>query len=244
MSRISSSSTSLLGGAAGTASSCTCRRVSALISQKIAKLTIRNWIRLLRKRPMFRVTAPAFCASARVGSDAPLRVTKRFVKSMPPTARPMIGVKMSFTRLLTTAVKATPIMMPTARSITLPRMMKARNSSIQAGRWTRNGAVVRSLMNILPLWFSSERSNLFRERIYLGGGGGIAGDLDDTEPQRHRAGQRDAVADPSDRQRRAGAGELRRNVVGQRRARRHPVQHDERTPALVACHFEGRCSRP
>src|SRR6267154_5499503 len=191
----------------------------------------------LKKTPIFKVTAPAFCASARVGSDGPFNVTKMLVKSMPPTSRPISGVKMSFTRLLTTAVKATPIMMPTARSITLPRMMKARNSSIQAGRWTRNGAVVRSLMNILPLWFSSERSNLFRERIYLGGGGGIAGDLDDTEPQRHRAGQRDAVADPSRGDRHTGAGERRRDVIGQRGARQDPVQHDQRAAPLVTRHL-------
>src|ERR1700720_3978655 len=69
----------------------------------------------LKKTPIFKVTAPAFCASARVGSDAPFNVAKMLVKSMPPTSRPMSGVKMSFTKLLTTAVKATPMMMPTAR---------------------------------------------------------------------------------------------------------------------------------
>ena len=96
---------SVRGGAAGAASSRTCRRVSTLTSQKTAKLTIRNWITALRKTPMFKVTAPAFCASASVGCDGPFSVMKILVKSMPPTARPMSGVKRSLTRLLTTAVK-------------------------------------------------------------------------------------------------------------------------------------------
>ena len=99
-----------------------------------------------KKTPMFKVTAPAFCASASVGSDCPFNVTKMLVKSIPPTRRPMIGVKRSLTRLFTTAVKATPMMMPTARSTTLPRMMNARNSSIQAGRRIPIGEVVRSLI--------------------------------------------------------------------------------------------------
>src|SRR5215831_3930446 len=78
-----------------------------------------------KNTPKFNVTAPAFCASASVGCDGPFNVTKIFVKSMPPTRRPMIGVKMSFTRLFTTAVNATPMTMPIAN---------ARNSSSQVGR--------------------------------------------------------------------------------------------------------------
>ena len=57
------------------------------------------------------------------------------------------GVRMSLTRLLTTPVKATPMMMPTARSTTLPRMMKARNSPIQPGWRRRSGDAVRSLID-------------------------------------------------------------------------------------------------
>src|SRR5215469_11449986 len=104
----------------------------------------------LRNTPKFNVTARAFCASPRVDSDGPFNVTKMLVKSMPPTRRPISGVKMSLTRLFTTAVKATPIMMPTARSTTLPRMMKARNSSSQAGLWTCSGTAARSLIARLP----------------------------------------------------------------------------------------------
>ena len=43
---------------------------------------------------------------------------------------PISGLMRSLTRLLTIAVKAAPMMMPTARSITLPRAMKSRNSLI------------------------------------------------------------------------------------------------------------------
>ncbi len=67
----------------------------------------------------------------------------------------MSGVKMSLTRLLTTPVKATPMMMPTARSTTLPRMMKARNSSIQPGFRMPNGTAVRSLIDNLP-WLKGQ----------------------------------------------------------------------------------------
>src|SRR5208283_3122373 len=59
------------------------------------------------------------------------------VKSMPPISRPSSGLKMSFTRLLTTPVKAAPMMTPTARSTTLPRMMKSRNSPSQEGAFGR-----------------------------------------------------------------------------------------------------------
>ncbi len=56
-----------------------------------------------------------------------------FEKSMLPSTSPISGVKMSFTRLCTIPVKAAPTMMPTARSTTLPRVMKLRNSPIQPG---------------------------------------------------------------------------------------------------------------
>ena len=50
--------------------------------------------------------------------------------------RPRIGLNTSFTRLLTTPVKEAPMMMPTARSTTLPRMMKPRNSVSQDGAFS------------------------------------------------------------------------------------------------------------
>jgi hypothetical protein len=67
------------------------------MSQKTEKLTIRNWITALRKTPKFKVTAPAFWASAGVASEGHSDVTKMLVKSIPPVRSPMIGAKMSFT---------------------------------------------------------------------------------------------------------------------------------------------------
>src|SRR5215208_1225535 len=52
---------------------------------------------------------------------------------MPPTASPITGLMTSLTKLPTTPVKAAPMMMPIARSTTLPRATKARNSPIQPG---------------------------------------------------------------------------------------------------------------
>jgi hypothetical protein len=49
----------------------------------------------------------------------------------------------------------------------LPRMMKARNSSTQPGRCTRNGTVVRSLIDIPPFQPSSGAADLFGECLYL-----------------------------------------------------------------------------
>ncbi len=79
---------------------------------------------------------------------------------MPPNSRPNSGVRMSLTRLLTTPVKATPMMMPTARSTTLPRMIKVRNSASQAGRCKPIENEVRSLIAI-PLY----QSALFSRKI-------------------------------------------------------------------------------
>src|ERR1041384_3609708 len=62
---------------------------------------------------------------------------KTLLKSMPPTATPISGLMTSLTRLFTTPVKAAPIMMPIARSTTLPRATKARNSPIQPGCFGR-----------------------------------------------------------------------------------------------------------
>ena len=88
----------------------------------------------LRNRPKFSVTAPAALAASNVGVDGPFSVTNRLLKSIPPISSPITGVKMSFTRLDTIEVNAAPMMMPTARSTTLPRMMKALNSAHPTGR--------------------------------------------------------------------------------------------------------------
>ena len=50
------------------------------------------------------------------------------VKSVPPVARPTTGITMSVTSESTMRWKAAPMMMPTARSMTLPLAMNSRNS--------------------------------------------------------------------------------------------------------------------
>src|SRR5580658_9361489 len=49
-------------------------------------------------------------------------------KSTPPVIRPIGGMMIWSTRLLTMAPKAAPMITPTARSTTLPRAMNSRNS--------------------------------------------------------------------------------------------------------------------
>ena len=55
-------------------------------------------------------------------------VKARLLKSGLPKSAAMIGVRRSLTRALTTAVNAAPMTTATARSTTLPRRMKSRNS--------------------------------------------------------------------------------------------------------------------
>src|SRR5262249_19426081 len=59
-----------------------------------------------------------------------LSVRTNSLKSMPPTSTPMGGIRISLTREETIFPKAAPMMTPTARSTTFPRMMKALNSLI------------------------------------------------------------------------------------------------------------------
>src|SRR5215216_2641919 len=49
-------------------------------------------------------------------------------KSMRPVKRPTTGIRMPSTSEVTILVKAAPMTTPTARSMTLPRAMKSRNS--------------------------------------------------------------------------------------------------------------------
>ena len=55
-------------------------------------------------------------------------VNFRFVKSKPPIIMEMTGMTTSLTRELTIEVKAPPMMIPTARSITEPLLMNSLNS--------------------------------------------------------------------------------------------------------------------
>src|SRR3954464_9687588 len=79
------------------------------------------------------VTAPAAWASATVAyGGGPLRPglssTNRLAKSTLPMASPMGGMMTSSTNDLTMVPNAPPMMMPTAKSSTLPRSAKALNS--------------------------------------------------------------------------------------------------------------------
>src|SRR5262249_23034245 len=74
------------------------------------------------------VGAPAALAAARVGYDCPESVTNSSAQFTRPRARPMGGIKRSFTKEVTMAPKAAPMTTATARSTTLPRIRNALNS--------------------------------------------------------------------------------------------------------------------
>ena len=59
-----------------------------------------------------------------------LNVRDKLEKSTPPKTKPIIGVKILLTRLVTIDEKAPPIMTPTAKSITFPLAINFLNSSI------------------------------------------------------------------------------------------------------------------
>lgn len=68
---------------------------------------------------------------------------ERVVKSKPPPIKEMVGIIKSLTRELTMAVKAEPTTTPTARSMTLPRLIKVINS------WLKLRPLVRSFLRLL-----------------------------------------------------------------------------------------------
>src|SRR5262249_28227993 len=91
--------------------------------KNMAAATVANVIRLLRKSPYANVLW--------------LIVNFRLPKSWAPKIAAMIGVRMSLTRALITAVNAVPITTATARSITLPRnrnFLKSRSSFVTGSR--------------------------------------------------------------------------------------------------------------
>src|SRR6201992_2181489 len=60
---------------------------------------------------------------------SPFSTRKNWEKSTPPNASPIGGMMMSLTSELTMPVKDAPMITPTARSMTLPRMANFLNSS-------------------------------------------------------------------------------------------------------------------
>src|SRR5215813_9693545 len=79
------------------------------------------------------VGEPAAFAAAIVGYDVSLRLIKRFEKSTCPSALPIGGITMSSTKEETILPKAAPMITPTARSRTLPRIANSLNSFSMPG---------------------------------------------------------------------------------------------------------------
>ena len=84
----------------------TTRKTTNAISKKL----ITAWIKL----PYSTVASPTW-----IDSD---------VKSTPPMMMPISGITMSLTSEVTMPVNAAPMITATAKSMTLPRLMNARNS--------------------------------------------------------------------------------------------------------------------
>src|ERR1035437_7968943 len=59
---------------------------------------------------------------------ASFKIMNLFEKSRPPVSKPIGGIRISFTRELTMAPKAAPMITPTARSTALPLMANSLNS--------------------------------------------------------------------------------------------------------------------
>src|SRR5215475_13058251 len=71
----------------------------------------------------------ALAAASASTARSPFSTKKKLEKSTPPSASPMGGIKTSLTSELTMPVKDAPMITPTAKSTTLPRMANFLNSS-------------------------------------------------------------------------------------------------------------------
>ena len=97
------------------------RRLIRRIIRKIENATMRKSTRFWRKLPYLIWAASA--VPNKLGM-----VISRLVKLTPPTRRPTRGMTISLTREVTIEPKAPPMITPTARSMTLPRLMNSLNS--------------------------------------------------------------------------------------------------------------------
>ena len=100
-----------------------CSRVSPFTTQKMAKPTMRKlMIALINGKSAASVHPHAERRQAKIVACWPFSVTNRFEKiEHRPIARPSTGFELhSFARLPTTPVNAAPMIIPTARSTTLP----------------------------------------------------------------------------------------------------------------------------
>ncbi len=101
---------------------------------KMTKASKIKLMEIVMKLPYAKIGIPAFLRASKVRgtfSGTVPSTINRLVKSiLPPRRVEMRGMTMSLTRESTIFPKAPPIMTPTARSTTLPRTAKARNSFI------------------------------------------------------------------------------------------------------------------
>ena len=86
--------------------------------------------RVWMKFPIFNVTASLITFPVAGSLTASFMMILMSVKVMPPTSSPMGGMITSFTTEETIFPNAAPIIIPTARSITLPFIAKSLNSFI------------------------------------------------------------------------------------------------------------------
>ena len=101
---------------------------TSLTRRKITNAIIRKSIVTAIKLPYVRIAAPTSVASSIVAYSPPSSATNFVAKSLPFVIRPIRGITRSLTTDVTIFWKAPPMITPTARSITLPRIAKSLNS--------------------------------------------------------------------------------------------------------------------
>src|SRR5690606_33826514 len=106
----------------------------ALITMKMAKAMIRNWITALRNSPMPIATAGTSSPAALIVASR--RVITQSLKSTPPIISPIGGMITLSTKAVTMLPNAAPMTTPTARSTTLPRIANSLNSEAMLILWT------------------------------------------------------------------------------------------------------------
>ena len=99
------------------------------MTRKIANATITKSSTVLMKMPYLMIGAPAASASATLAKVEPIvRFTNKLLKSTLPISNPIGGMMTSLTSDVTILPNAAPMMMPTAMSMTLPRIANSLNS--------------------------------------------------------------------------------------------------------------------
>src|ERR1017187_6121750 len=118
------------GAGVGAAASLRCSEFMALTATNMHNATMRKSITVLINEPYASTAAPAALASAR-DLKGPLLLSRLMNKSLKltlPIALPIGGMMMSLTAEVTILPNAPPMITPTARSTTLPRIANSLNS--------------------------------------------------------------------------------------------------------------------